>query len=92
MGRRSALVMIPSLIVLTALCLARVTTADDGEVVFNQKCVLCYTPERLRPRHLTKEEWQQILDKMIGFGCPIRTSKKNQQVVLEYLVRTQGPP
>jgi len=92
MGRRSTLVMILSLIVLTALCLARVATADDGEVVFNQNCQLCHTPERVRAKHLTKEAWQQILDKMIGFGCPIRTSKKNQQIVLEYLIRTQGPP
>jgi hypothetical protein len=47
--------------------------------VFNKNCQLCHTPERVRARHLTKEEWQQILNKMIGFGCrsgpPRRTSR-----------------
>ncbi len=68
-----------------------VRAADEGELVFQQNCQLCHTPERVRAKHMSREEWQQIVNKMIAFGCPIRGSKKNQGIVLAYLARTQGP-
>ncbi len=80
-----------SLLVVATGAPRKVRAGDDGEAVFNQNCQLCHTPERVRVKHLTREEWQQIIEKMIGFGCPIRSSKRNQRLVLDYLVRTQGP-
>jgi len=88
---RSSIAM---LVVLLAVSIGRGTpslAADEDEIVFQQNCQLCHTAERVQTKHLTRAEWQQIIDKMVGLGCPIRTSKKKQQAVLDYLARTQGP-
>jgi len=64
---------------------------DKGEQAFQENCSLCHPLDRPRAKHLTRDEWQQTIEKMIGFGCPIGNSKTAQAAVLDYLVRTQGP-
>ena len=59
--RRSAVGVILSLVIVTAAGPAWLGATDDGEVLFNQHCQLCHTPERVRAKRLTKEEWQQII-------------------------------
>ncbi len=83
-----------ALLLLFALSLvspSRSVAGDEGEQVFLGNCTLCHTAERARAKHLTRGEWQQIINRMIGFGCPISTSRKNQEAVLEYLAKAQGP-
>ncbi len=66
--------------------------ADEGEKVFQENCSFCHTVDRAKAKHLTRGEWQDIINRMVGFGCSISSSRKKQEEVLEYLARTQGPP
>lgn len=85
-------VVVPVLLALVVAVLPSGADAASGdEQIFLQNCALCHTPERARAKHLTREGWEAIITKMIGFGCPIRGSETNQQIVLDYLTRTQGP-
>jgi hypothetical protein len=90
MVRMIALALL-GILALVVMPVASMPAEDDGELVFKQNCQLCHTAERVQAKQLTRAEWQKIIDRMAGLGCPIRTSKKKQQVVLDYLVRTQGP-
>src|SRR5438093_7313111 len=91
MKRRCVAALGLALVAATMMWPARTAAADNAELAFNQNCQLCHNPERVRAKRLTREEWQQIIKKMIGLGCPIRSSKRNQDLVLDYLVRTQAP-
>src|SRR5262249_59692890 len=90
MVRTIALALV-GIFILIAVPAVSIPSEDEGELVFKQNCQLCHTAERVQAKQLTRAEWQKIIDKMVGLGCPIRTSKKQQQIVLDYLVRTQGP-
>src|SRR5712691_13342106 len=82
------------LLALFALALASPppsAAADRGEQAFQENCSLCHTLDRVRAKHLTRDEWQQMIERMVGFGCPIVSSKKAQVAVLEYMSKAQGP-
>src|SRR5437879_3033059 len=88
-------VSVTTLALLLAVSSGRVIpslAADEDEIVFQQNCQLCHTAERVQAKHSTRAEWERIVDKMAALGCPIRTSKKKQLAVIDYLVRIQGPP
>ena len=53
--------VILSLVIVTAARLAWPGATDDREVLFNEYCQLCHTPERVHAKRLTKEAWQQII-------------------------------
>jgi mono/diheme cytochrome c family protein len=68
-------------------CLA----ADDGAKIVDEVCSGCHTAKTrpLDKMHLTREQWSEAVEKMIGFGADVPKAKI--PALLDYLVRTQGP-
>jgi hypothetical protein len=65
--------------------------ADDGAKVFADACTPCHTA-KIRPldnTHLTKEQWNEAIVRMIDQGAEV--SKGKMPELLDYLTRTHGP-
>jgi len=63
---------------------------DEGEAVFKQNCLGCHPAEKILVTPRTRAEWKEVISKMILLGAPLRSSRKKQEAVLDYLVRTRG--
>lgn len=68
-------------------CLA----ADDGAKILADVCAECHTAKKnpLDKIHLTKGEWSDTLERMVGYGAEIPKGKIPE--LLDYLVKTHGP-
>lgn len=64
--------------------------ADDGAKIVAEVCSQCHTPKRnpLDNVHLTKGQWSETLERMVGYGAELPKSKMPE--LLDYLVRTHG--
>ncbi|HEY6241715.1 MAG TPA: cytochrome c [Burkholderiales bacterium] len=65
--------------------------ADDGAKTFKEVCTQCHTT-KLRPldnKHLTKEQWDQAVKKMVDLGAEV--PKEKLPALLDYLASTHGP-
>ena len=38
---------------------------DKGEQAFQENCSLCHPLDRPRAKHLTRDEWQQTIEKIV---------------------------
>ena len=66
--------------------------ADDaGAKVYNEVCTTCHTPKNrpLDGKQLTKDQWNEAVQRMKGYGADIPNAKIPQ--LLDYLARTHGP-
>jgi cytochrome c5 len=66
-------------------------TADDGAKVFADSCSPCHSAgsRPLDTVHLTRAQWEETIDRMIGFGADVPSKK--MPALLDYLVNTHGP-
>jgi mono/diheme cytochrome c family protein len=65
--------------------------ADDGEKTFKEVCSQCHSA-KVRPldsKHLTKEQWNQAVIKMVDLGAEV--PKEKIPALLDYLASTLGP-
>ncbi len=77
---------------LLGLAAPRLAVAEDeGAKVYAETCTQCHTAKTrpLDDKHLTREQWKEAVDKMIGMGADV--PDKKIPVLLDYLVRTRGP-
>ena len=65
--------------------------ADEGAKVYEEVCTSCHTAKNrpLDGKHLTREQWNEAIQRMVGFGAEIPKGK--MPALLDYLVRTRGP-
>lgn len=68
-------------------CLA----ADDGARILAEVCSECHTAKKnpLDNVHLTRGDWSETLERMLGYGAEIPKGKIPE--LLDYLVKTHGP-
>jgi quinoprotein glucose dehydrogenase len=52
-------------------------------------CTQCHTAARITKQHLTREEWNDQLDKMVGLGADVPDSER--RAFLNYLTKNFGP-
>jgi len=73
-------------ILLAAPCLA----ADDGAKIVDEICSGCHTAKTrpLDKMHLTREQWSEAVEKMIGMGADV--PKARIPALLDYLLRNQA--
>ena len=65
--------------------------ADDGAKTFKEVCSQCHTA-KVRPldnKHLTNEQWNQAVTKMVDLGAEV--PKEKVPALLDYLASTHGP-
>lgn len=62
--------------------------ADDGAKIVADVCSQCHTPKRnpLDKVRLSKEQWKETLERMVGYGAEIPQEKMPE--LSDYLVRT----
>ncbi len=65
--------------------------ADDGAKILAEVCAECHTAKKnpLDKINLTRGEWRDTLDRMVGYGAEIPKGKIPE--LLDYLVKTHGP-
>jgi cytochrome c5 len=66
--------------------------ADDGSKVFEEICTACHTPKKnpLEDKRLTRDQWAEAIERMAGYGAEV--PKARMASLLDYLVRSNGPP
>jgi hypothetical protein len=52
-------------------------------------CTQCHNAARITEQHLTKQEWSNELDKMLGLGAEVQDS--DRAALLSYLSKNFGP-
>ena len=62
--------------------------ADDGAKIVADVCTQCHTPKRnpLDKLQLTKEQWNEAIERMKGYGAEVPKGKIPELV--DYLART----
>lgn len=58
-----------------------------GEQVVQEKCSMCHDLERVQNASYDREGWEEIVDRMIGYGCPINDDER--QLAIDYLASDQ---
>lgn len=68
-----------------------VAAADEGAKVFEESCGPCHKAaiRSLDNKHLTREQWQEAVERMIDQGAEVPKAKKAE--LLDYLTLTHGP-
>jgi hypothetical protein len=52
-------------------------------------CTQCHTASRITKQHMSRQEWDAQLDKMIGLGANVPDSER--KAFLNYLTKNFGP-
>jgi mono/diheme cytochrome c family protein len=60
--------------------------AGEGSAEEAQSCVACHSLRIVHSQRLSKEAWTREVDKMIGWGAPVR----NRQPLIDYLAEQYG--
>lgn len=63
---------------------------SDGRALIDENCLYCHDDSYIRSLHLPREEWEGILDMMIGMGMPPLDPEVQEQI-LDYLGEEHGP-
>ena len=68
--------------------------ADDGAKIFEDSCSDCHNGKKkpLENKHMTRKEWQEAINAMIGGDRldPV-PSKEKMSILLDWLVTNRGP-
>ena len=66
---------------------------DDGLALIEENCLFCHDDSFIRSANLNRDQWEQVLDLMLGMGmAPLEPEV--QETVLDYLEENHGtrPP
>lgn len=63
---------------------------DDGRALIDENCLYCHDDSYIRALNLPREEWEGVLDMMIGMGMPPLDPEVQEQI-LDYLEEEHGP-
>ncbi len=63
---------------------------DEGRALVEENCFFCHDDSYIRSARLDREQWEEVLDMMIGMGMPPLESDV-QEKVLDYLEEEHGP-
>ena len=63
---------------------------EDGRALIDENCLYCHDDSYIRALNLPREEWEGVLDMMIGMGMPPLESEV-QEKILDYLEEEHGP-
>ena len=63
---------------------------SDGQALIDENCLYCHDDTYIRALHLPREEWEGVLDMMIGMGMPPLDPEVQEQI-LDYLEEEHGP-
>ena len=66
------------------------TQEQDGQVLLEENCLACHDGSYITSANLTREQWGEVLDLMLGMGMP-PLEPDVQKKVLDYLEETHGP-
>ena len=62
----------------------------DGRALMEENCLACHEDSYIVSAHLSRDQWGEILDMMIGMGMP-PLEPEIQEKVLDYLEENHGP-
>ena len=62
---------------------------SDGRALIDENCLYCHDDSYIRSLNLPREEWEGILDMMIGMGMPPLEPEVQEQI-LDYLEEEHG--
>ena len=62
----------------------------DGRALIDENCLYCHDDSYIRALNLPREEWEGVLDMMIGMGMP-PLEPETQEQILDYLEEEHGP-
>ena len=57
--------------------------AGEGKEILETRCTLCHNVERITSRRFAPEDWQDTVNRMIGYGAPVNNDQK--AVLVKYL-------
>ena len=63
---------------------------NDGRALIDENCLYCHDDSYIRSLNLPREEWEGVLDMMIGMGMP-PLEPETQEKILDYLEEEHGP-
>ena len=63
---------------------------SDGRALIDENCLYCHDDSYIRALNLPREEWEGVLDMMIGMGMPPLDPEVQEQI-LDYLEEEHGP-
>jgi hypothetical protein len=63
----------------------------EGEALVEENCLFCHDDSYIVSLNLEREEWNGILDLMLGMGMP-PLDPEVQEKILDYLEANHGPP
>ena len=63
---------------------------SDGRALLDENCLYCHDDSYIRSLNLPREEWEGVLDMMIGMGMP-PLEPETQEKILDYLEEEHGP-
>ncbi len=63
---------------------------SDGRALIDENCLYCHDDSYIRALNLPREEWEGVLDMMIGMGMP-PLEPETQEKILDYLEEEHGP-
>ncbi len=80
--------------ILTPLLLAPAASAQDnlppgpGKELLTSVCTVCHNLQRVTEKKLSKDEWDDVVDKMAARGA--RASDEEFDTIVNYLVKNFG--
>lgn len=81
-------------VILTPLLLVSPAPAQDnlppgpGKELLSSVCTVCHNLQRVTEKKLTKDEWDDVVDKMAARGA--RASDEEFDTIVNYLVKNFG--
>ena len=58
----------------------------DGATLLNTRCGTCHSPQRGLTASKTRDEWDQMVTRMIGKGAKVNAAEK--AVLVDFLAKT----
>ena len=65
-------------------------SGDEGRALIDENCLYCHDDSYITSLNLGREEWEGVLDLMIGMGMP-PLEPELQEKILDYLEEEHGP-
>ena len=63
--------------------------AEPGKTETTTACTACHEAATYSARHLTSDQWAEMVDQMVGKGAKV--SDADYDKIVAYLARTYGP-
>lgn len=82
-----------TLFVTSVPAIAQPSPPNPGRTLLTQNCLICHGPELIEGQRLTPEQWEKEIEKMVGWGSPLKDS--DRAALLKYLNQeysTSSPP